>query len=564
MLTKVSGADGFERDYFYDSLLRPTRVTTHVPSGPGWAAREFSVGFSYDANLGRMKAMSYPSGEFVRLDYDDLVNQLGYPIGETQITNAGAAGTAYRTVLAMSARGQVASQSLGNLVKESTCYDDSTGIAQRVSAARGAEAQCSTTGSGLIRLTDYTFDQFLNLAKQSKQFYLPNGTGGVTSTLATATESYSYDELQRLLGESRSYQNLAPTGSLGEGYANDDLGNITSKSDFPGAYAYGSGRPHAVTAVGSTIFSYDNNGNQIQMLSGINRTIGYDDQDRPNQITLSSGVTTTFRYSPVGDRYLQRTTTPTGTSKTVYYVDKLYERTDWDQMPAEERTYIGGSVVVEQQDPSPARKVRYVHKDRLGSVDAVTDEAGTEVLVDSHGFDAFGGPRGRDWQSSSNVLHPGGDFGTTTDRGFTGHEHLDDTQLIHMNGRVYDYRLGRFLSVDPIISNPLNSQSLNPYSYIGNNPLSGVDPTGYQCETATGSHICGSLAEDSSSPITVNGSPAAARSHMNTLKEAGQEFLKDWKKGEDNGPKSDKSAPETNSPSALWEPNQQMSQPSPT
>ena len=69
----------------------------------------------------------------------------------------------------------------------------------------------------------------------------------------------------------------------------------------------------------------------------------------------------------------------------------------------------------------------------------------------------------------------------TTERGFTGHEHLDETYLIHMNGRVYDYQLGRFLSVDPIISNPANSQSINSYSYIGNNPLSGVDPTGYEC-----------------------------------------------------------------------------------
>ena len=55
-----------------------------------------------------------------------------------------------------------------------------------------------------------------------------------------------------------------------------------------------------------------------------------------------------------------------------------------------------------------------------------------------------------------------------------------------MNGRVYDYRLGRFLSVDPIISNPANSQSINPYSYIGNNPLSGTDPTGYASECAGG------------------------------------------------------------------------------
>ncbi|MFT5452562.1 MAG: hypothetical protein ACI9N9_002055 [Enterobacterales bacterium] len=48
-----------------------------------------------------------------------------------------------------------------------------------------------------------------------------------------------------------------------------------------------------------------------------------------------------------------------------------------------------------------------------------------------------------------------------------------------MNGRVYDYNLGRFLSVDPFIQDPGNSQSMNPYSYIMNNPLSGTDPSGY-------------------------------------------------------------------------------------
>ncbi len=49
-----------------------------------------------------------------------------------------------------------------------------------------------------------------------------------------------------------------------------------------------------------------------------------------------------------------------------------------------------------------------------------------------------------------------------------------------MNGRVYDYNLGRFLSVDPFIQEPGNSQSMNPYSYIMNNPLSGTDPSGYR------------------------------------------------------------------------------------
>ncbi|MDQ7049187.1 MAG: RHS repeat-associated core domain-containing protein [Enterobacterales bacterium] len=69
-----------------------------------------------------------------------------------------------------------------------------------------------------------------------------------------------------------------------------------------------------------------------------------------------------------------------------------------------------------------------------------------------------------------------------TNRGFTDHEHLDDAQLIHMNGRVYDYNLGRFLSVDPFIQAPGNSQSMNPYSYIMNNPLAGTDPSGYAAD----------------------------------------------------------------------------------
>ncbi len=48
-----------------------------------------------------------------------------------------------------------------------------------------------------------------------------------------------------------------------------------------------------------------------------------------------------------------------------------------------------------------------------------------------------------------------------------------------MNGRVYDYNLGRFMSADPFIQDPESSQSINPYSYIMNNPLAGTDPSGY-------------------------------------------------------------------------------------
>ena len=85
------------------------------------------------------------------------------------------------------------------------------------------------------------------------------------------------------------------------------------------------------------------------------------------------------------------------------------------------------------------------------------------------------------------------------DRGFTGHQHLERFELINMpvrpkrnagglvrpkrsgggNGRVYDPKLGRFLSPDPVIQAPGNPQNYNRYSYVLNNPLKYTDPSGY-------------------------------------------------------------------------------------
>ena len=63
-------------------------------------------------------------------------------------------------------------------------------------------------------------------------------------------------------------------------------------------------------------------------------------------------------------------------------------------------------------------------------------------------------------------------------RGYTDHEHLDSIGLIHMNGRVYDPKLARFISPDPYIQDPYNTQSFSRYSYVWNNPLRHTDPTG--------------------------------------------------------------------------------------
>lgn len=43
---------------------------------------------------------------------------------------------------------------------------------------------------------------------------------------------------------------------------------------------------------------------------------------------------------------------------------------------------------------------------------------------------------------------------------------LDDLGLVHMNGRIYDGLLGRFLSADILVQNPASLQSFNRYSYV--------------------------------------------------------------------------------------------------
>ena len=120
-------------------------------------------------------------------------------------------------------------------------------------------------------------------------------------------------------------------------------------------------------------------------------------------------------------------------------------------------------------DKTQSQTWHYLHRDHLESIEAIIDENGllalTEGVSQYFSYDAFGQPR-----------IPLGDV---TNRGFTDHEHLSESGLIHMNGRVYDPLISRFLSADPIVQAPEFSQSYNHYSYVWNNPLSLVDPSGY-------------------------------------------------------------------------------------
>lgn len=82
-----------------------------------------------------------------------------------------------------------------------------------------------------------------------------------------------------------------------------------------------------------------------------------------------------------------------------------------------------------------------------------------------------------------------GDFDTIneTDFGYTGQRDVSEIDLMDYKARFYGPALGRMTQPDTIIPNLGNPQSLNRYSYVGNNPIRYTDPTGhFSCEDPDG------------------------------------------------------------------------------
>jgi len=91
-------------------------------------------------------------------------------------------------------------------------------------------------------------------------------------------------------------------------------------------------------------------------------------------------------------------------------------------------------------------------------------------------YDAWGKRRSLPGDATPDTL-----VGQVDNKGYTGHEMLDQLGLVHMNGRLYDPLVARFMSADPLIQDPMHSQSYNRYTYVWNNPTNNTDPTGFEC-----------------------------------------------------------------------------------
>ncbi|MBN7827663.1 hypothetical protein J0A66_20700 [Bowmanella dokdonensis] len=429
--------NGITKVISYNWAGQPTHTTLTVDGNT------YITETQYDGNYGRPKAMNYPNGLQVAYDY----NARGYL---TREYNA-ASNYTYREVTAQDAFGNITAALIGD-GNETGTYNYSAKTGQMLSS------EVISNGITVQSLVYSSYDSYGNLLTQHNQ------AEGINST-----DNFVYDELQRLVS-------AATTGSgfdFSVDYGYDAAGNIQYKTDYStnsaSAYQYVSGSNKlsqvALKAGGSVSFGYDNKGNLTHRNGS--QEITYNIFNKPVSISRNGSVNFTYGADLARAKQVR---TVSGQTTTTYYIGKHYE-VDVTATATINKLYISDVAVLELGNSD--KKIRFTHRDRLGSATTFTDHNG--ALVSRRHFDPFGTPRGGDWTQLSTPRLNDGEMR----RGFTDHEHLDEAELIHMNGRVYDYKVGRFLSVDPVIQSPGNSQSINPYSYIMNNPMSGTDPTGY-------------------------------------------------------------------------------------
>ena len=165
-----------------------------------------------------------------------------------------------------------------------------------------------------------------------------------------------------------------------------------------------------------------------------------------------------YRYNALGERARKL-----GTRVTYYHYDlegRLLAETDASGETRAEYLYLGNEPLA----LSRSGQLYYYHNDHLGTPQKLTDGAGQVVW--SASYRPFGEASIRAGYVTQNLRFPG--------------QYYDEESGLHYNYfRYYDAGTGRYITSDPIGL----AGGINPYLYVGANPLKWIDPLGLRWET---------------------------------------------------------------------------------
>jgi RHS repeat-associated protein len=269
--------------------------------------------------------------------------------------------------------------------------------------------------------------------------------------------------------------------------------------------------PHAVTqianGVGTTTYSYDNNGNLTLAGAGsATTTYSYDYANRLIAILYNNATTSQYGYDAFGTRVYQITaSTSAATTTYPFKFFSIASTTKGTNNFATSTEYVfNGETLVATVDQAfkngsatGTAQTRFIHPDHLGSTNVVTNASGT--AVQTLDFYPYGATR-----INSSV------GGADSARKYIG-QFSDQSNLSYLNARYYDTARGQFLSEDPTflaIGNQvllrqfaqqeqaqflMDPQLANSYNYGRDNPISFRDVLGLEAKIFSNNPVIATL-----------------------------------------------------------------------
>ena len=283
--------------------------------------------------------------------------------------------------------------------------------------------------------------------------------GGVTKK----TE-YTYDHLDRLLEANHS------DGSF-ERFTYDGWGNRLTKSTPEKTVTYRYNEKQQLIYFDDVTLSYDASGNLKRKETPKEASLYfYNDQNLLSRVERE-GCTTQFEYDTLGNRIAKvvngvRTTYINDLRSPISNV--LLEETEGK---CTNYCYAGG--IHSSEDSEKTHYYLFDSPNR--SVALIVDEKGE--IENQHEYTAFGELKGNDTNSNNHYL-------------YSGQQWDEEAGLIYLRHRYYDPEVGRFISVDPDPGSLFNPQTLNPYTYVLNNPVNLIDLTGTRAELPPEGMVC--------------------------------------------------------------------------
>jgi RHS repeat-associated protein len=465
----VSDPKGQVTTYTYDNLDRRTRTTLN--NGEFWA-------YTYDVN-GNLLTETTPTGEQTLNVYDAL-NRM------TQLTEKAAGGSVTRQIsYSYDANSNVSSETSGGKTISYT-YDEVNRVnsvtdqyAKTISYGYDKAGNRTTLTYPGNKVISYAFDandrldtltDWLNKTTD----YTRNNAGQITQVIngnGTKTQ-YGYEtETGRLT----TLKNQKADGSVISSHVMtlDGAGNITkSIMDLPlppafpvatGNMAYDSSN-RILSAAGSN-YTHDKTGRIIkQDAAGVQTIYNFDINDHITSI-IKAGVTqSSYNYDLNNNRISQTQ----NSVETRYVIDQLASLpnvvAETDDQGNIQTYYLYGDGLVSQIDA--AGDSHYYHFDPTGNTLALSDSSG--AVSDTYAYSPYGFTSSTG--ATQNPFRFVGKYGV-----------MDDGNGLHyMRARFYSEEIKRFVSLDALHGDIMNSQALNRYAYVIGNPIMGIDPSGYE------------------------------------------------------------------------------------